>query len=97
MFTLRGWATTVTAQPHCAARDTNRHRDRTVGRPELILQPQDLPHSSHRHSLGRHRSPSHRNEKEDRSPAQRSGNTTPSGAADLRWEWPKSDRDQWPT
>ena len=47
--------------------------------------------ASHRHSFGRHRSPSAPDEKADRSPAQRSGNANP-----LRG-WPTSDWNRWPT
>jgi hypothetical protein len=44
-------------QPDGAARNPQRSGDRPVGRSAFVLEAQDLPYSTHRHSLGWHRSP----------------------------------------
>jgi hypothetical protein len=75
----------VETQTHRAPCKADRHRDRAVGGAELILQPQDLTHSSHRHSLGRHWSPSRPDEK--KTAHLPSGRATPPPQG-----WPTSDR-----
>jgi hypothetical protein len=67
---------------HPAARDAQRSGDRPVGCTTCMLAAQDLPYSSHRHSLGWHRSPrsllSRRAER--RAPPRRSSAVTPFAA-----------------
>ena len=82
-----------------AAREAQRPRDLTIGRATFVFEPQDLAYSSHRHSLGWHRSPrlSSPRQAELRVPPSGRALATPPRVADFKSEWPRSNRNQRPT
>ncbi len=73
------------AQLHRAARHADRYRDRASRSTALVVQPQHLAHASHRHSLGRHRSPSRPDETKTAHLPSNRATPPPQG-------WPRSNR-----